>query len=174
MDIALQERLGCGNKHLEFSLVHVLDPVSERGLLHQRKGAVTAQRIAARFGVKLENIVGLCGVEIVLRRKSVLGEFKRLEALGAQFTDFVVQSFVLGDVFRNHALTRRENDRVDIGNSVHGPEKFLRRFFPVISEFGLDNFFEAAGFEIDCAQHSGRIHGKGNGFGVVHGTTFSV
>ena len=90
---------------------------------------MTAQRIAARFGVKLENIVGLCGVEIVLRRKSVLGEFKRLEALGAQFTDFVVQSFVLGDVFRNHALTRRENDRVDIGNSAHGPEKFFGDFF---------------------------------------------
>ena len=135
---------------------------------------MAAKRVAARFGVELKDIIGLCGVEIVLRGKAVLGEFERLEALCAQFADLIMQRFVLGDVFGNHALTRGKDDRVEVGHSGHGLEELFGRFLPVFAQLGLKHLLEAAGFEIGCAQLSGRIHGKGNGFGVVHGTAFCV
>ena len=77
--------------------------------------------------------------------------------------DFPENKFTLvyltlpGDDYELELTYNYDHGAYDLGDGYGHPEKFLRRFFPVISEFGLDNFFEAAGFEIDCAQHSGRI-----------------
>ena len=80
---ALETVLNERGERLEFRAIHRLDPVGERGRLHERERTVAAQRVAARFGVGLENVVARVGLQIVLRGQAVFGQFHRLKAQSA-------------------------------------------------------------------------------------------